>query len=197
MYRLLPITLALFLLVGGVTSSRAQKATLVIDNHTDATLTIFAVQVYRPYETTAEMKVGPGESLRFPSFLPRGTVDVLIDARLVRPAVDVLAEQLHISGASPRTQTLEISPGSFGRSVLTDTATEEATGAGPPAGNESCTPNFGKYSGLIGTVEVNHYPGACEDHGFWDAHTNYGRDFPAAYWTVVNNVQYYWRNREE
>lgn len=205
MNRLLPITLALFLLAGGVSSSRAQKATLVIHNRTDATLTVYAERVSGPYETTAEIRVAPRETLRLPSFLPQGTWDVLIDARLVRPAVDILAERFSISAASPSTRTLEFFPSSFGQSVLTDTATEEITRALPDAGNECCggalescaspcTPNWcGKYTGeLIGSVVIDYYPGVCRDYKLEPPKFWHGRDWPEAYWTLVGNVFYVW-----
>jgi len=194
MNRLLPITLALFLLAGGASSPRAQKATLVIHNRTDATLTVYAETLSGPYEKTAEIRVAPGETLRLPSFLPQGDVDVFTEARLVRPAVERLVEGLIISGASPSTRTLVFFPNTFGRSVLTDTATEEITRAPPDAGN-GFTPNWcGKYTGEpIGSVEIEHYPGVCRDYGWTESQNYAGRQWPAAYWTLVGNVFYVWR----
>ena len=46
---------------------------------------------------------------------------------------------------------------------------------------------------LIGSVEIDWYPGRCDDLGWQQYKLFDNTNWPNAYWTLVNNVYYVWR----
>jgi len=118
--------------IGFASTAVAQNATLVIYNNTNATLDVYADQVYGS-TTTSTVRVPPTTRMTFTDFLPRGNVRVVAEAPFVRPRVNSLNVSYVVSGATPRTREWEIFASSFGMSAMYDRPSLDVPTPDPPS----------------------------------------------------------------
>ena len=111
------VTIGVLLSSGHV--AQAKNATLIIHNNTDATLTIYAQQIYGS-EVTGNIQIPPVTKRILNDFLPRGTVRVHAYPTYNPSRVPAIWEQYIVSGDQPRNREWEIFPQSFDVTFLAD-----------------------------------------------------------------------------